>query len=205
MQDNPNYSYIGTIKTPDGGTHYVKDAEARAAITSVENRVTVTETDVAALKESIKSGTHFLGKSTSPLTDRCTTNPIKILRGGVETTVTAKAGDFTVCETEVGTGTLGVEFLFDGTCWNELGSTGTLGSLAYKDAATGTFKPQGTVSKPTASTTPTSESVDHLTANVDADNETLVIGKVAKIALTDVAVDVSQPVFTGTEKTVSVS
>ena len=39
MHDNPNYSYIGTVKTPDGGTHYVKDAEARTAITAIENRV----------------------------------------------------------------------------------------------------------------------------------------------------------------------
>ena len=43
MQDNPNYSYIGTVKTPDGQTHYYKDAEARAAVTAIEERVDLAE------------------------------------------------------------------------------------------------------------------------------------------------------------------
>lgn len=36
MQDNANYSYISTVITPDSNTHYIKDAEARSAITSLE-------------------------------------------------------------------------------------------------------------------------------------------------------------------------
>ena len=56
MQDNPNYSYIGTVKTPDGGTHYVKDAEARTAITAIENRVDLAEEDIGTLKAAVKGG-----------------------------------------------------------------------------------------------------------------------------------------------------
>lgn len=37
MQDNANYSYISTIITPDGNTHYIKDAEGRTAITNLES------------------------------------------------------------------------------------------------------------------------------------------------------------------------
>ena len=37
MQDNSNYSYISTVVTPDNSTHYIKDAEARNAITSLES------------------------------------------------------------------------------------------------------------------------------------------------------------------------
>ena len=36
MQDNANYSYISTVVTPDETTHYIKDAEARDAITGLE-------------------------------------------------------------------------------------------------------------------------------------------------------------------------
>lgn len=205
MQDNPNYSYVGTVKTPDGQTHYYKDAEARAAITAIEDRVDLAEEDIETLKEAVKGGTHFLGKSVTNLTDRCTTNPIVVLKNGVQKSVTAQAGDFTVCEKTVGEGTIGMEFLFDGSCWTELGSTGTLGSLAYKDSATGQFKPTGTVSKPTATVTPTKEAISHLTATVDAENETLILGSVTHNVMTGASVDVSQPTFTGTEKTIEVS
>lgn len=205
MQDNPNYSYIGTVKTPDGQTHYYKDAEARAAVTAIEKRVDLAEEDIELLKEAVKGGTHFIGKCQSSLTDRCTTNPVQIATATGTKAVSAKAGDFTVCEKTVGTGKIGIEFLFDGTCWTELGSTGTLGSLAYKDTASGTYKPEGTVSKPTATVTPTTETIAHLTVSVDEDSETLIIGSVNHTVVKSVAVDVSQPTFSGTQKAVSVS
>ena len=36
MQDNPNYSYVSTVITTEGDTHYIKDSEARDAISSLE-------------------------------------------------------------------------------------------------------------------------------------------------------------------------
>lgn len=36
MQDNPNYSYVHTVRDDEGHTHYIKDAEAREAITGLE-------------------------------------------------------------------------------------------------------------------------------------------------------------------------
>lgn len=38
-----------------------------------------------------------------------------------------------------------MEFVFDGTVWSELGSTGVLGTLAYKDNASTQYKPKGSV------------------------------------------------------------
>lgn len=205
MQDNPNYSYLGTIQTPDGTTHYMKDAEARTAITAIESRVDLAEEDIATLKEAVKGGTHFIGKTTSQLVDRCTTNPITVVTTTGTKQVTARAGDFAVREKTVGTGTVGIEFLFDGTCWTELGSTGTLGSLAYKDTASGTVTPTGTVSKPTATVTPQKTSISHLTVTVDEDSETLIFGSTAHQVMTGATVDVSQPTFTGDQKTVTVA
>ena len=205
MQDNPNYSYVGTVQTPDGQTHYYKDAEARAAITAIEERVDLAEEDIETLKEAVKGGTHFVGKTTSQLVDRCTTNPIAVVTASGTKQVTAKAGDFTVMERTVGSGTVGIEFLFDGSCWTELGSTGTLGTLAYKDSASGTVKPTGTVTKPTASVTPQKTGIAHLTVAVDEDSETLVFGSTTHQVMTGVEVDVSQPTFEGDTKTVTVS
>lgn len=201
MQDNPNYSYISTARTPDGGTHYLKDAEARNAITAAEERIGENAQDIADIKEAIRGGTHFIGVTATELTDGCTTNPIVI--DGVN--VTAKAGDFTIRNKVVEGAVTGLEFIWTGAKWSELGSTGTLKALAFKDAASGTVKPTGTVSKPTAAVTPQTAAIAHLTVAVDAETETLTIGSATHTVMTGVAVDVSQPTFTGDTKTVTVS
>lgn len=205
MEDNSSHSYISTARTPDGNTHYYKDAEARDAITDLEDRVDETEEDIESIKEAIKGGTHFIGKCLDTLTDRGTKNPVRVIQDGTEKSVTAVAGDFTVCEKTVSGGTVGLEYLFDGTRWTELGSTGTLKSLAFKDKATASYKPTGTVSKPSASVTPTKQNIDHLTVTVDTTNETLIIGKTTHNVMTGVSVDVSQPTFSGDTKTIEVS
>lgn len=42
-----------------------------------------------------------------------------------------------------------VEFIYDGVSWQEFGSTSEFGELAFKDSASTSYKPAGTVSKPT--------------------------------------------------------
>jgi hypothetical protein len=61
-------------------------------------------------------------------------------------TVEAKQGDMVSMEKA---GSQDLEFLFNGTAWYELGSTGSLKALAFKDSATATYTPAGTVSQPT--------------------------------------------------------
>ena len=75
---------------------------------------------------------YWAGVTTTALTDGATTNPITI--GGESVTVTAGA----VAQYQ------GTEFAFDGTAWQMLGE-GQLGALAYKNDASGSFTPQGSV------------------------------------------------------------
>lgn len=99
-----------------GSTAYnIKDATARDAIASLQG------------------GLKYLGVTTTPLTDGATTNPITV----AGQSITATTGNVTIYEN--------AEFVFDGTKWDEFGDLSTLGALAYKDSATGTFTPEGSV------------------------------------------------------------
>lgn len=86
------------------------------------------------------SGSNYLGKTTTPLTDGSTTNPITINGQSVM----AKKGNVAIYNKQ--------EFIFDGIEWNAFGDDSGLGDLAFKDTATGTFTPAGTVSAPTFTT-----------------------------------------------------
>lgn len=114
-------NYISQIKLPSGNVYEIKDAYAREQI------------------EALGKPTHFIGETTSVLTDGATTNPIII----DSKSVTAVAGDIVVY--------INSEFIFDGTKWILLGDLSGLKALAYKDSASGTYTPAGTVSQPTFS------------------------------------------------------
>ena len=105
------YDYtISSFTLPNGDIVEIKDAVARAAQ---------------------ESGMHYIGETTSALTDGATTNPIVI--GG--NNVTAVAGDIATKS--------GSEFLFDGTNWHLFGDLSSLGALAYNATASGSFTPEG--------------------------------------------------------------
>ena len=110
---------ISKITLPSGTTYDIKDAEARELIAALGNTVA------------------WLGITTTALTDGSTTSTIKI---GNEN-ITAAAGDVVAYGEK--------EFIYNGTKWQEFGSTGSLKALAFKDTASGNFTPAGTVSKPT--------------------------------------------------------
>lgn len=109
---------ISQIKLPNGTTYDIKDANARERI------------------EALEAFTTYLGVTTTALTDGATTNPIKI--NNVD--VTAEKGNIVLYGNK--------EFIFDGTNWNEFGDLSALGDLAYKNTASASYKPAGTVSKP---------------------------------------------------------
>ena len=107
------YDYtISSFTLPNGDTVEIKDAVARSAQSS---------------------GMHYLGETSSNITDGASTNPIQIV--GRTGTTTAVAGDIVTKE--------GAEFLFDDTNWHLFGDLSSLGSLAYKATASGSFTPQG--------------------------------------------------------------
>ena len=116
MADNPTLS---RITVPSGTTYDLKDAKARE--------------DIAGIQASIAGGVSFIGETTTELSDGATTNPITIN----SQSVTAVAGNLVVYGTK--------EFIFDGTKWIEFGDLGTLKALAFKDSASGTYTPAGSV------------------------------------------------------------
>ena len=151
---------ISKITLPSGQTYYIKDAEARSQIQALVGGDAVI----------------FMGVSTTEITD-----------GGSETptiegeAVTPGTGQLFFYGTE--------QFIWgpDGT-WHELGNLDSLGTLAYKNSATGTYTPEGTISQPTftgSSATVTITAADNTNGNYQPKGT------------------VSQPNFTGSNSTFS--
>lgn len=159
---------ISQIILPTGTTYAIKDAHARALI------------------DQMSGYTDFLGVTTTELTDGATTNPITI--NGSD--VTAKKGDIAT----YGSG----EFIFNGTTWQEFGDLSGLGDLAFKDTASASYTPAGTVSQPTFTGTQGSVSVSGTIAN----SVTLDVAATSSTGYTDITPGgtVTQPTFSGTSK-----
>ena len=79
----------------------------------------------------------YLGVTTTELSDGDDTNPITI--GGKS--VTAVKGNIVNYGSK--------EFIFSGSIWQEFGDLSALGALAYKDSASGSYTPAGTMTDPT--------------------------------------------------------
>lgn len=122
------------VTLPSGNSYYIEDNEVRQWIgtgssSGAEYRISSLETAISKLANA----THWLGVTTTALTDGATTNPITI--GG--SSVTAKSGDIVQANNKT-------EFIFNGTAWQELGSSvGTLKAFAYADTGSVTIKPKG--------------------------------------------------------------
>lgn len=99
---------ISKITLPTGTTYDIKDQGARDLIAEMSGY------------------TDFLGVTTTALTDGATTNPITINNKSV----TAKKGNIATYGS--------AEFIFNGTAWQAFGDLSGLGSLAYKNSASGT-------------------------------------------------------------------
>ena len=121
------------ITLPTGNLYYVSDDEVRQWIgdgttSGAEKRLSDAESAITALSNA----THWLGITTTELTDGATTNPIAINGQSV----TAKNGDIVQYES--------TEFIFNGTAWQQFGaSIGTLKAFAFVDTGTVTIKPKG--------------------------------------------------------------
>lgn len=122
------------ITLPSGNSYYIEDNEVRDWIgtgssSGAEYRIATLETEVAKLSNA----THWLGITTTSISDGSTTNPITINGQSV----TAVNGDIVQANG-------GAEFIFNGTAWQELGtSIGTLKAFAYADTGEVTVTPSG--------------------------------------------------------------
>lgn len=125
---------IYELTLPSGNSYYLKDDEVRDWIgdgttSGAEKRIASLETEVAKLSNA----THWLGVTSTSLSDGSTTNPITINGESV----TAVSGDIVQDSN-------GNEYIFNGTAWQALGSSvGTLGNFAYVDTGTVTITPVG--------------------------------------------------------------
>lgn len=154
---------ISKITLPSGTTYNLKDQGARDLI------------------DAMSGYTDFLGVTTTALTDGATTNPITVNNKSV----TAKKGNIATYGS--------AEFIFNGTAWQAFGDLSGLGSLAYKDSASASYTPAGSVSQPTFTGT-----AKYLGVSVSTATKSMT-GKFTPDGT------VSQPTFTGTAGTVSVS
>ena len=98
-----------------------------------------TTDDIAAIEAAIAGGVTFMGETSTALTDGSTAKSIVINSA----TVTAVKGYLVVYNSK--------EFVFDGEKWIEMGDLSLIGDLGWKDSASGTFTPTGSVTQPTFS------------------------------------------------------
>jgi hypothetical protein len=187
---------ISEITLPSGVTYDIKDATARS--------------EISILKGSGTGAMHYAGVTTTALENGSSTSPIKIN----EVDYTPSNGDVVIYEQ--------LEFVWSTSDkkWHEFGSTGSLKGLAFKDSASASYTPEGSVSAPTvtvavntASVTPITDvgTLPNFTASVS--NETLTLGFSAgslPTAGTEVTVatgiksaSASAPSFTGTNATIT--
>lgn len=168
-------TYVSSMKLPTGSVVYFKDDYARELI--------------ADLTGSVGGVMHYVGTTTTALTDGATTSPIQVDAKAY----TPAAGDVVSYNNR--------EFAWSDTAskWFEFGSTGALKALAFKDTASGTVTPTGTVSKPSFTGTEGNVSV------TGTPNGSVAMSTGTGAANYTPAGSVSQPSFTGTEGNVSVT
>lgn len=212
---------IYELTLPSGNSYYLKDDEVRDWIgdgttTGAEKRITSLETEVAKLSNA----THWLGVTTTTLSDGSTTNPITINGDSV----TAVSGDIVQDSN-------GNEYIFNGTAWQALGSSvGTLKAFAYADTGDVTITPKGSNASSsvsgTCSVTPsgsvsgtavalTTDTVGSVTnagsmPTYTVSNGVLTIGAGVVPTVSDVTVatgvdTVTDPTFTGTASSGTIS
>ena len=88
-----------------------------------------------------------MGETSTALTDGSTTKSIVINSA----TITAVKGYLVVYNSK--------EFVFDGTKWIEMGDLSLIGDLGWKDSASGSYTPVGSVSQPTFTGTSSSVTI----------------------------------------------
>ena len=152
---------IYTVTMPSGNTYDLVDQGARDLIKELMNFH------------------EWLGVTTSDIEDGSTTNPV-IINGE---SVTAEAGDVVSRDDDHR------DFVLSSTgVWQNFGNLQGLGALAFKDSASGSYTPAGTISTPTFAGTAFTPA-----------------GSVSQPTFTGTAFtpagSVSQPTFTGTEVT----
>lgn len=187
---------ISEITLPSGVTYDIKDATARS--------------EISILKGSGTGAMHYAGVTTTALTNGSSTSPIKIN----EVDYTPSNGDVVIY------GQLEFVWSTSDKKWHEFGSTGSLKGLAFKDSASASYTPAGSVSAPTVTVAVNTASVTPITGvgtlpnfTASVSNETLTLGfsagslptkgTVVTVATGIKSASASAPSFTGTNATIT--
>lgn len=187
---------ISEITLPSGVTYDIKDATARS--------------EISILKGSGTGAMHYAGVTTTKLENGSSTSPIKIN----EVDYTPSNGDVVIYEQ--------LEFVWSTSDkkWHEFGSTGSLKGLAFKDSASASYTPAGSVSAPTVTVAVNTASVTPITGvgtlpnfTASVSNETLKLefsagslptkGTEVTVATGIKSASASAPSFTGTNATIT--
>lgn len=188
---------ISEITLPSGATYDIKDATARH--------------DISILKGSATGAMHYAGVTTTALADGSSTSPIKINNANY----TPSNGDVVIYNS------LELVWSTSDSKWHEFGSTGSLRGLAFKDSASASYTPTGSVSAPTVSVAVNTASVTPITGvgtlpsfTESVANEVLTLGfSAGSLPTKGTAVTVatgiksasaSTPTFTGHASTITV-
>ena len=131
---------------------------------AVQKTACTVGTELKYLKQNIVNPMHFLGTTTTPISDGSTDDPITI----GDQSVHPQPGDVVLYD--------GKEFVWGPAQWNEFGSTGSLHAMAFADTASGTVTYDkatgGSVSVPQASQTTKYVKIAKKTAGSVATNGT---------------------------------
>lgn len=170
MAANPE---LYQITLPSGVTYDLKDAQARS--------------DIADIRAAMAGGVNFIGVTSTELSDGATTTTISVNSKDHA----AVKGDLVVQGNK--------EFLWDGAKWIEVGDITAFKALAYKDSASGSYTPAGTVSQPTFSGS------EMTATGTFTPTGSVAISVGSGDANYTPAGTVSQPTFSGSEMTASAS
>ena len=188
MAANPLVSQIVIDVNGTPTTYDIKDAYARQLISDLGDAV------------------YWIGVTTTELVDDVTTSAVITVGGD---SVTAKTGGMAQYN--------GEEFIYNGTKWQSVGKN-NFGSLAFKNSASGSFTPQGSVAAPTISVTGDSTGTVNSITNVGTLPSFTVSGEVLTfnagtlptkgsdqtVVTNTGTISASAPAFTGTAGTVTV-
>ena len=134
---------ISKITMPSGNTYDIKDATAREAISKLQNIENVLSTDAASTPSGVTWNNNGITITGTLAASATTQGKIYLVPNGSNTDKNTFKEYLTIKTTS------------NTYAWEMIGTTETdlsnLGALAYKDSASGSTTPSGTVSQPTFS------------------------------------------------------
>lgn len=167
---------ISKITLPSGSVYNLKDAQARS--------------DIASIQTAVSGGVSFLGITTTEITDGSTVTTVVVN----SESLSAINGGMVIYGDD--------EFVYSSydSKWHRFGPAGTFRALAFKDSASGTYTPAGSVSQPTFSgeeltSTGTASPTGSVTVGLSSSNSTSA-GAVAYVSA------IGTKSFSGTQATI---